>query len=463
MKEKPIAFVSLVKLLEAAVGKETSYTLLDPFPCKTLKDGRPAAVEIQNAGKIIAQHLGLAEYVFVITVTAQKPNTAGHIRLDRSGRVVFVEISPDLCECKDAVLATLCHELSHKFLHKHDIRNGLAIIEQEFLTDVTAVYLGLGKIMLNGCECQSSRQWTQDDQTWNATNTIRTGYISRDCFAFVYRLVCAMRGIPSDIFLRGLSTAAREAIQTAESKYAHWFSPEFCRADGVAMLGDDLTSMAEACQDEAAGCHRSLRSTDEWLRFVRTSISESHKPLQRAQQQIACLAEPEPNPHLRFLKCLETRESIVEALYRRDLQIKDVLLEWRKVEAMASRRHKSARENAHEIVECPLDGSKLRVPMGRKRLRVTCPSCKYRFLVNTDHGATASDVKQQVPSKFKWRSRVIYPAVACISLALLIEGCVAGRRYLQAGSATERPTSFRDTQRSPGSSGVQELKGPDGS
>jgi hypothetical protein len=350
MKEKPIAFLSLVKLLEEAVGRETSYALLDPFPCNTIQDGRPGVVAIQSAGKIIAQHLRLAEYTFLIAVKPQKPNTAGHIYLDRSGRDVHVEISPDLCEHKDAVLATLCHELSHKFLHKHKIVNGIDIIEQEFLTEVTAVYLGLGKIMLNGCECQSSRQWTQDRQTRTVTNTIRTGYISRDCFAFVYRLVCTMRGIPRDIFLRKLSTAAREAMLTAESKYADWFSAEFCKAEGVATLGDDLTSMAEACQSEAAACDRSLRSVDERLRSVRKSISESHKPLYEVQQQIARLAEPEPNPHLTFLRCLQIRESVVEALSRRDFQIKEALSEWRQVECMASWMHQTQSENAHGIL-----------------------------------------------------------------------------------------------------------------
>jgi hypothetical protein len=449
MKEKPIAFASLVKLLEEAVGKETSYALLDPFPCETLKGRRPAVDAIQEAGKIIAQHLGLIEYAFVIAVTAQKPNTAGHIKLDRSGRNVFVELSPDLCECKDAVLATLCHELSHKFLHKHNVINGTIIIEQEFLTDVTAVYLGLGKIMLNGCQCQSSKEWTQDGQPFNATNTIKTGYISRDCVAFIYRLVCAMRGIPRDVFLRGLSTAAREAIQIAESNYADWFSPEFCRADGVAMLGDALTKTAEVCQDEAAACHRSLRRIEERLRAIKTSINESHRPLLETQRKLTWFAEPEPNPHLRFLKCLQTRESIVETLNRRDLQIKDVLSEWRQVETLASWSHHTVREDVTEIVECPLDGSKLRVPMGRKRLLVTCPSCKYKFLVNTGYDATASELGQRVPSESKWMLRVTYAFAASLCLALLIVGSVAGRRYLQAVSATEHPTSLCDTQWSP--------------
>src|ERR1035441_9416798 len=110
MNEKPLAFLSLVKLLEGSVGKETTNAMLDPFPCKTLDTGRPAIVTIQNAGRIISRHMGLADYTFVISVRAQKADTGGHIELDQGGSDVFVELSPGLCQHKDAVLATLSHE-----------------------------------------------------------------------------------------------------------------------------------------------------------------------------------------------------------------------------------------------------------------------------------------------------------------------------------------------------------------
>ena len=266
--------------------------------------------------------------MFVIAVTAQEPNTAAHIELDRSGRDVFVELSPAICEYKDAVLATLCHELSHKFLYQRGIRNGTVAIEQELLTDVTAVYLGLGTIMLNGCECKSSQQRTQSGRTSTETHTLKTGYISRDCFAFVYRLVCAMRGIPRETFLSSLSAAAREAVQSAESKYADWFNPDLRNSDGAAMMSDALQKLVEACQDDSAGRHHILRRSDERLRAIKTSINQSHMPLVKAQQQIARIAEPEPNPHLAFLNCLQTRESVTELIYCRNLQIQDVLPEW---------------------------------------------------------------------------------------------------------------------------------------
>lgn len=111
MIEKPLAFLSLIERLEKVVGDRTGYALLEPFPCKTLEGHEPALITIQNAGKIIAQHVCLDDLTFVITPTTLDPTTAGHVDLNYDSPAVFVEISRDICYDKDAVLATLCHEV----------------------------------------------------------------------------------------------------------------------------------------------------------------------------------------------------------------------------------------------------------------------------------------------------------------------------------------------------------------
>jgi hypothetical protein len=399
MTEKPLAFLALVKMLEEAVGQRTSCALLDPFPCKTLETGRPAIVTIQNAGRIISQHIGLTDYVFVVSVTAQKPDTAGHIELDHGGREVFVEISPEICQHKDAVLATLSHELSHKFLHLHGIRNGIVHIEQEFLTDVTAVYLGLGKIMLNGCECQSVQEWNEGGGKRTRSHTLQTGYISRECFAFVYRLICEMRGISSETFLSGLSAPAREEVLSCERNYADWFKPELRSSEGIATLLESLDSLLSNCQDKAASHHRAIRRIEGSLGVARAGINDAHRPIAEGKQQIAKLAARGPNPHLAYLSSLEAREFVAKCVDRSDLQIERLALEWRKIEKVIPLLHRNPDESASEVIECPLDGTKLRVPAGRKRLLVTCPSCKYRFLVST-----ALEVKE--PKKVEVKTRL---------------------------------------------------------
>jgi hypothetical protein len=383
--EKPLAFLSLIKTLESAVGHKTSYALLDPFPCITSENSKPALIPIQHAGKTIARHAGMDNLTFIISPTTLDPSTAGHIELRYGDPDVFVEISRSICMFKDAVLATLCHEVSHKFLHTNGIRHGNMQIEQEFLTDVATVYLGMGKIMLNGCECQRSEIRTEGRKTITTTHTLRTGYISRECFAFVYRLVCAMRRIPATQFLAGLSEEAKNSIAVCEQEYGNWFKAEYHSQEEVARLCKSLQNEVEECQTQSASCEYTLRRAGEAIHAMHSSIRESHKPLVEADQKIAQLQKSNINPHLGFLDYLETRESVAELTVKSKNQINVYRTKWPSIETVAAYSNTA---NA-EIIECPVDRTKLRVPSGRKRLRVTCSVCKYRFIVNTASGTAA--------------------------------------------------------------------------
>ena len=240
--------------------------------------------------------------------------------------------------------------------------------------------------MLNGSESQSSQSRTEGGGTTTTTRTLRTGYISRECFAFVYRLVCAMRGIPFEQLLLGLSESARREVLECERRYANWFSSEYCTPVGAASLAAELQDTVVACQDEAAARHRTIRRVKEKLGALRTGINASHKELLEAQQQIEKLFQPKPNPHPSFLKCLESRDYVAERTSRCESQIRNLSLEWKQVESVDSSIRHIRHESESEVVECPLDGTKLRVPMGRKRLLVTCSSCRYKFLVSTEAG-----------------------------------------------------------------------------
>lgn len=383
MTEKPLAFLSLVKLLESTVGHATGYSMLDPFPCVTLEAGEPAIIPIQKAGKTIAQHMGLGDLTFVISITTHDKNTAGHIELNRDGSDVFVELAPDICGYKDAVLATLCHELSHKYLHVHGIKHGIDKIEQEFLTDVTAVYVGLGKIMLNGCECQSSRSRMEGGRKVTTTHTLKTGYISRECFAFVYRLVCAMRDIAREEFMKGLTTPARDAISNCERDYPNWFNPEFRNSDEMGRISEHLREMVMACQERAAEHNQLVRRFEESIKAIFITLRESHKPLKEALRRIEGLSELQPNPHLRFLTCLETRESVAQHTAASRDQLNSLKPRLAQIESITPFASADGHDDPTDILECPLDGTKLRVPSGRTRILVTCPSCKYKFLAST--------------------------------------------------------------------------------
>lgn len=377
--EDPFAFLSIIKLLESSVGHIAKYALLEPFPCVTIRDQSPAIIPIQNAGRIISRHAGLGELTFIISITAQNPSTAGHIELRYGDPNVFVEISQDICSYKDAVLATLCHEVSHKFLHINGIRHGRTQLEQEFLTDVTAVYLGMGKIMLNGCECQRSYTTRTNGRVVTNTQTLRTGYISRQCFAFVYRLVCAMRQIPSDQYLSGLSEPARRAIDVCEEQYGDWFASLYNLPNGVEILSRELRREIEVGQDALAGLDYLLRRLDEKVDRLSSCLRDSHKSMLEADRLVLCLhTSDHQSAHLKFLDCLLTREAASQLIASGVRQVHGLRQECNRIEGFVE-----GVRSEHEIIKCPIDETKLRVPAGRNRLLVTCSSCKYKFIVTT--------------------------------------------------------------------------------
>lgn len=395
MTEKPLAFLSLIKLLETAVGHKTKYGQLEPFRCTTMEDGKPAVLPIQQACQKIARHVGISEFTFVLSVTSQNPSTAGHIELRYGSPEVFVEISRDICPYKDAVLATLSHEVCHKFLHFNGIRHGSVQVEQEFLTDVTAVYLGLGKIMLNGCESQHSYAKTEAGRKITTTHTLRTGYISRECFAFVYRLICEMRRIPEHQYLSGLTQAALDALASCEQEHWKWFLPEYHTPEGFDKTSKDLQKQVMDRKRDAAAHDWSMRRARENLEALDVRLHVAHKPLFSADRKIADLLKPQNNSHLRYLNCIEARECVADLMDDHRIQMDALQDNLVQINELA-RQSENATPNS-EIVQCPMDCTKLRVPAGRKQLLVTCPSCKYQFVVSTaaeDHAHVSANQRR---------------------------------------------------------------------
>jgi len=125
-----------------------------------------------------------------------------------------------------------------------------------------------------------------------------------------------------------------------------------------------------------------------------TCLRASHKPLLEADKRLEELVRENNNPHLRYLGCIETRESVKDLvrISRNELQKFDT--DWHGIDSLA--QQSSSLDSKPEIVECPVDRTKLRVPGGRMRLLVTCPACKYQFVASTAAEARATETSTSV-------------------------------------------------------------------
>lgn len=107
--------------------------------------------------------------------------------------------------------ATLAHELAHHFL----INKGIYypdVAENERMTDFATVFLGLGKLTLNG---YNPMQWSirRGDKIINYS--YKVGYLSSQEIADAMVHVCAFRSIPLSEIKANLTSASCERLHVA--------------------------------------------------------------------------------------------------------------------------------------------------------------------------------------------------------------------------------------------------------
>jgi hypothetical protein len=304
-------YLNKMILLEDRLGQKVGYKPLEPFcvPGTQLGD----FLELQAAAKKIAEFVGLGNFTFVISKAKQKEKVAGQIELNYSGNDVFVEISSELIKFEDAVVATLAHEITHKYMQIHCVTAspGLANeYDNEVLTDITAVFLGLGKLMLNGAEEEKAHEEERFDGTHHITETQRCGYLSLQQLAFVYRLVCAMRGISNREVLSNLSQQAESAVLWCETNYGHYFRKEY----GADKFTNNILNRTTEKTQKAV---KELDSAEELLRLIQEiCVDKAEIPLQANRDRILAMQnelrpfKPEDiyDPALRYLKSIQLKE-----------------------------------------------------------------------------------------------------------------------------------------------------------
>ena len=334
-----VDYLSKIILLEKQIGAKVGYKSLEPFwvPGTQLGD----ILKLQGVAKEIADFVGLGGLTFVVSITKQKANVAGHVELNYSGNNVFVEVSEDMREFEDAIVATLAHEITHKYMQINGITAGTGLAhdyENEVLTDITGVFLGLGKLMLNGAEEEKTHQEKKFDGTHYVTETRRCGYLSRQQLAFVYRLVCAMRGISKQDMLSNLSPAAKDAVLYCHREYHGYFDPKFqtdnfrdevvtTTIKGIEKTVGELDLANELLGSIQEAC---LHRTKAFLQAKREKITALQNDLESLKQDDIY------DPCIKFLNSIQLKEGAVRIrgeAQNQNLDIAKVIKKLKKLKA----------------------------------------------------------------------------------------------------------------------------------
>ncbi len=367
-----------VSFLQQRFGAKTAYQILEPFSIDPQD-----VLGVNRAAGTISQFVGLGSETFIVGITGQKEGVAGNIELQHGAPGVFIEISDAALRFAEAIPAILAHEIAHKFLHANDVYAALACASQleiEVLTDIAAVFLGLGKLMLNGCHCTRETEEKTPEGLRTTVDTYHCGYLDRTQLSLVYTLVCVMRGIAPAQYEAGLSSQAVAYVKNCRERYKGLLA--YAERTDQELTGQ-TDSLVRTTQLKLAEVEEALAAIRErYIIATEALLTEVHNTL-RTLLTDADARLNELDPCLKRVRSMSLALEVervdklsVEAGRHRQLS--------RAVARLACRGTPSSPQlvtDTARVIVCRIDGSKLRIPAGKTQVSVRCPRCQYSFIV----------------------------------------------------------------------------------
>lgn len=373
-----------LQLLEERVA-ELAHKPLAPFQ---LDPSDP--VDLQDAARRLASHVGLGDLTFIVAVAKQSENVGGHVEIRYAQREVFVELDAELVRWPTTALTALAHEITHKLLHHHQVWLE-SELDNERLTDIAAIYAGFGAIMLNGCEASEVERYADGS---SRRHSIKGGYLDRAELGLAFAALEYLR--PGGNGRQHLEIEAEQAVTFAERKLAGlWPSGE---------LGDAAEQVRESVRAEQAVLAAIAKDVsylrDHALPALEAMGAESHRRLAEVLGEVRALADGEPGrvSSLRAAGLQLARERARKSAARGS-DLARLRKQTRKAIA-ALEAHGALPDRSREmfrLVRCPIDGAKLRIPPDKRRVAVRCPKCGYQFIADS----TLDDPEVAVKKKKK--------------------------------------------------------------
>jgi len=206
--------ISKIFFLDQNCKRTKPFSNLTPFKIRKTND----IIEIQKAATKLAHHIGLDHLTFVVNYSSLGRKTGGQIEIDNDS-CVLIAISESILDFHECVLATLAHEISHKYLHLNKLAFELNY-ENEIFTDLAAVYLGFGKIMLKG---RFVEQITEG-YNFKHTRSQEVGYLNKRQLSFIYLSVNILFNVNPFSALRNISSSDIPLLLALRIKYKTYFS-----------------------------------------------------------------------------------------------------------------------------------------------------------------------------------------------------------------------------------------------
>lgn len=360
--------LSKLILIERHLGRSTMNFYV---PTCTVFTGDGGVINAQKEASRMLKHVGLTHHIPLITFTKTGSSVGGNIELD-NGETVFININENYRPYPEMVMAVMAHEICHKVLFV----NGLYFseksksLENELLTDLATVYVGFGKLSLNGCYWE--HQHEAGPMLIKQTHTL--GYLSLQTFATAYSIICSVFDVPKSERLKGLDDHAFNEVIGDWSFHQNKISV------------NDLADAMKIGQEEEAKLSKYICVIEAILPQLKDKIKQKHNerytdlvhPFDFSDKDLSRQQFLATQSVSKYRNREEDKE--LHKLNKYISKIINTLITDGSIDVSLDEAHNSLRD-----ITCPICGRiKANVLQGNKSVYLKCPWCNYHFIWDGD-------------------------------------------------------------------------------
>jgi len=375
----PVArqIIESLATLEKAAGVRAHYRILDPPPLTSTD-----ASAIQTVARVLGDWIGLRNAMFDITIV-EHDDPPRMFRIDPDQEVFAMELSSKARATPATALAAVTRQVSRAYLINSNIAASSVDPERSSgsMADITAIFLGMGKLVMNAPAAGSiglSKSLPQTPENLP---------LSPEYLAFAHRLVCAMRGLDWAQNASGMNSQALANLR----KWDHYRDSVFSQA-----LRNVLTASAShrPLMDAVEDNHLALSRFDQLQRSfsamvmvpLQAEMETYHQTCREGMERLNAREQDTYDPCLLYLNQLRRRMDLQRYADMLQVQQDHIVNRLRVLTAgltdLSARNlvHPDAAEGRLNVTHCPFDGTPLTMDDSAHDVRVKCPTCGYGFL-----------------------------------------------------------------------------------
>ena len=322
---------------------------------------------LKNEASSMLKFVGLYEYLPVIKITETGVNTGGRIKLDKS-KQVYIEINKSILINKERALAVLAHEICHKLLYVNGLYFPDNEIENEYLADLATIYVGFGKISLNGCYKEHTTSNIIEGTETRHVNKI--GYLTLHQFAKAYNIVCKIYNIKGTVKDSRLNSIALGKVKTAKPRSLKKFKT---------ITDKDLKDVMSKVQENEANLVRLVNIAESILNKIKDEINNNH--LKYESELNSPFISGLYDKQIQAIECIKKYDNHI--LTPNEIEISHALNSFI---YKTYRQHDTWEDdiNSHLLdIECPIcKYKKVKALKENKKACLKCPNCNNSFIWN---------------------------------------------------------------------------------